>query len=312
MIRLFGNNFVGFKIYNTIFIVMINKKTAFTLIELLTSITIIGILATTSIATFSGYFEKARIAKAQHFYSETNQKLSSDTIASGLTPIANCSLDSAIDNNSIDCMSGYKLVKTNGVFSESNFSTDTPLNQGKSFTNGEVSNSGIPLSIGNGIVLSCWMKNDPTDVSFNNFQINMQNGPSLSINLQNMGPSNSLVVFSIEVSEIEQRGYSLSKNLLKADDKWHHVLGSYNNTLKIASLYFDGILQVSQTVTGVNNFPIDKFLADMFLGASSSKVDNCKIYPMFLNKIQTNEVEITDGGDGIQQQEDDQQGGGQQ
>lgn len=38
---------------------------AFTLIELLVVIVIIGILATISVATFSGYFEKARHAKRQ-------------------------------------------------------------------------------------------------------------------------------------------------------------------------------------------------------------------------------------------------------
>ena len=41
------------------------KNTAFTLIELLVVIVIISILATISVATFQGYFEKARMAKAK-------------------------------------------------------------------------------------------------------------------------------------------------------------------------------------------------------------------------------------------------------
>ncbi len=39
------------------------KKSAFTLIELLVVIVIIGILATISVSTFSGYFKKAKAAK---------------------------------------------------------------------------------------------------------------------------------------------------------------------------------------------------------------------------------------------------------
>ena len=51
---------------------MKNKQnfTGFTLIELLVVIVIIGILATISVSTFGGYFEKARLAKAQQSYSQ--------------------------------------------------------------------------------------------------------------------------------------------------------------------------------------------------------------------------------------------------
>lgn len=46
------------------------KKQGFTLIELLVVIVIIGVLATISIATFKGYFEKARLAKAQQSFNQ--------------------------------------------------------------------------------------------------------------------------------------------------------------------------------------------------------------------------------------------------
>ena len=48
-----------------------NQKFAgFTLIELLVTIVIIGALSTISVATFSGYFEKARLAAAQASYKQ--------------------------------------------------------------------------------------------------------------------------------------------------------------------------------------------------------------------------------------------------
>lgn len=62
------------------------KNKAFTLIELLVVIVIIGILATISTATFSGYFAKARDVERGIFVS-TGKKILINTSTDGIPPI---------------------------------------------------------------------------------------------------------------------------------------------------------------------------------------------------------------------------------
>lgn len=61
---------------------MKNQRFGFTLIELLVVIVIIGILATISTATFSGYFRKARDTERQTFVRNAQQILIAEQVSS--------------------------------------------------------------------------------------------------------------------------------------------------------------------------------------------------------------------------------------
>jgi len=84
------------------------KHKGFTLIELLVVIVIIGILATISVATFSGYFDRARTAKIE---AETGSLVSAITIARELdgrplrfvtgTGCSDCSCRGGIELNNL-------------------------------------------------------------------------------------------------------------------------------------------------------------------------------------------------------------------
>lgn len=93
-----------------------NSQRGFTLIELLVVIVIIGILATISVATFSGYFDKARAAHAQAELAQINKDLIRLTLDTGLLPGAQ-DANICVHNNEVnleDCEAG--LYCTDGSF----------------------------------------------------------------------------------------------------------------------------------------------------------------------------------------------------
>lgn len=89
---------------------MKNKKFGFTLIELLVVIVIIGILATLSTATFSGYFKKARDMERQTFVRNVQQIIMADNLTED-SPDYSTKYDTTAKVESLLQDQGYDLLE---------------------------------------------------------------------------------------------------------------------------------------------------------------------------------------------------------
>ncbi len=78
------------------------KLKGFTLIELLVVIVIIGILATISVATFSGYFAKARDTERQTFVAAARTAVQAEQIGSSTTDFRLGGTDAATVEAAVD------------------------------------------------------------------------------------------------------------------------------------------------------------------------------------------------------------------
>ncbi len=221
-----------------------NKNKAFTLIELLVVIVIIGILATISVATFQGYFEKARLAKAQQAYNQIKSLIFSQNASTEKNLIT---ARYTFDGNTLNTTSSpYALdtsgtgnnltnITSSGSFSQSN---DTPLGIGKSlritskriYKNGNFINEAI-----NKVTLAAWIKVTDYTHSAATYPVWLNHGAGLAIS------QNGVVTFFINNRANAVR--SQPKSVVP--DKWYYIVASYDgDTLK---LWIDGNLISSES-----------------------------------------------------------------
>lgn len=211
------------------------KLTGFTLIELLVVIVIIGVLATISVSTFSGYFERARLAKAQASYSQIKT----------LFLAQNASTENefftgwyAFDgDNDVKTNSPYLLDKTEqkNHLNEANLnnasfrqSSDTPLKTGKSLKTNRAQIYKIGLFSGrpvNKITFAFWFKKSDEITT-----CPIYSGTSAIWLLEN-----GKIKFLLDNNNSLTTRINTYKN-----NKWHYLIASYGD--KIMRIWLDGKL----------------------------------------------------------------------
>ncbi len=208
------------------------KKSAFTLIELLVVIVIIGILATISVATFQGYFEKARLAKARSMEAQFQKLLLAQDAATEENLIT-AWYD--YEGNSVSLTSPYVLDKmpthndligTDGITLIEQ-SDDTGKGSGKSLHIKGNAYRHLRWPTKN-ITISGWIKPD-------------LNGPHDALYLRNIGsvliqPSGTLIFNYISSNGNK---HIVKYNIIKPD-KWYYFIASYDGDAM--RLWLDGKL----------------------------------------------------------------------
>ena len=227
------------------------KFAGFTLIELLVVIVIIGILATISVSTFQGYFEKARLAKAQQAYSQIKSLFlaqNSSTESNVFSAWYSFDGDSDVNQTSpyvID-KSGAKnnMIGASGAgnFSQSN---DTGIGTGKSI---RINKKGINTSnlINGGAIskftIAFWFKLEDYNDFNQTFPVFFNSSAGF-----NIYPNNKIKMYVTGAGNIETSPNIFDRN------KWYYIVGSYNgNSIK---LWLDGDLIAEKNgVAQTNSF----------------------------------------------------------
>ncbi len=216
-----------------------HRNKAFTLIELLVVIVIIGILATISITTFQGYFEKARIAKIQYIEGQIETQLRISSALDGVGLVGKWAFDEGAGNTAHNYISGGNDFVDNNIipkWTENTFPGDKyalkipPFSGGITGTFNEPLNSEFSLAYrvkfnslaGNQqqVHFYCMAGNAQDHASF------MKVGNKFRF-MQYSGAGWQTVFLTPDISKLKK-------------DTWHHVLFSYSP--EEAVFYFDGEL----------------------------------------------------------------------
>ena len=232
---------------------MSNARRAFTLVELLVVISIIGLLSTIAIVSMGNSRDKARIASGQSFDQSIHQKLGDrlegewllNAISGGATP------DSS-GNGRSGTVTNATVVA--GIYDNA-FS---------------LSGSGYvdvgPLDISNAITVSAWIK--PTVSGKNGFIVGKL-------------PVNTQWELFLEGGYIRWRAGAPESNATSCPEptmnNWHHVVGTQYGGQ--AAIYIDGKQCVTATITpiadGNNNVQIGTFAGSYnFTGI----IDQVRVY----------------------------------
>ena len=207
---------------------------AFTLLELLVVITIIGILSSIVIVSMSGFTDSATIAKGKAYAQQVHALL-------GANAVGVWNFDEGEGTTAKD-LSGYNNhgTLTNFNFDSSGWTTETPTGQGYALRFDGVNDY---VNLGNNpilnpkeeITLSAWIKkysNSSGGIVFRNasYLFNMD-GNRVYFNYYDTGWNNSVLSNS---------------NLFL--NKWHHVVTTYSKNTGKVKIYLDGNKDKEQEV----------------------------------------------------------------
>lgn len=220
-----------------------HKVVAFTLIELLITIVIIGVLASISISTFQGYEEKARIARIQAIEQIIERQVLADSARNGIGPVARWDFDEGVD----EPFEFFDRENYNWRhFPASYWTTDTLDGKGYAMdlTNpvGTQFISGFSKVLTDEYSFALRLKMD-SDLLANQNRIFTAvchpSGEQLKFFLS--GGKNSL---GFRVDEFQNSAWTAlietPRTVLKKPDEWHHIALSYSP--KEAKIFIDGEL----------------------------------------------------------------------
>ncbi len=239
---------------------MHQKTTAFTLIELLVTIVIIGVLSTMSVSTYSDYFEKARLARAQHFATQTKKLFIAQNVSSSTRVIEGMYRDRFIpnpqggsDNIFVDESDAGNNFRCPSMVS---LSQDTPIGTGSSI-NLNWANCGDFIGSGrradDKITLALWVKytdnasgSDLTYRDWDSYLFYVGHNVGFKVS------GDGAIYFFINGGQNSNNmgAKSLPKTIIK--NKWHYIMGSYDGNT--ARLWVDGELMDSKDVVQVLSF----------------------------------------------------------
>jgi prepilin-type N-terminal cleavage/methylation domain-containing protein len=207
-----------------------NKQKGFTLIELMVTIAIVGLLVVIALVAFSGQTDKARIAKTLQWSRSIEHLLGADAV--GIWTFDEGSGTTAIDS------SGYG---NDGTIYGASYTTDTPSGHGHALEfNGDgdyVKVSGNNFSA-DGITISAWVYLTGSDYCHNIF--GSVGGSNHFI--MPMYPSNNWVYFYLRDDSGMSRSTYTSTS---PKNQWLHITETYDGShMKI---YFNGIEQKEAT-----------------------------------------------------------------
>jgi prepilin-type N-terminal cleavage/methylation domain-containing protein len=258
-----------------------NKFKAFTLVELLVVITIVGLLSTIVLAVTSGVSEQGRIAKGLQFSQHLQNTLGVDAVG-----IWNMDEASASNGTQISDISGWgndgTLVTNNGTDSKS---VPGVVNGALSFDgDGDYVDCGndSSLNLTDMITVEVWVKVSSlatSDRIVEHAQWGPRRGYYFNTNTTSVG-------FVVQCDDV---GYGSSYYILPAD-QWVHLVGYYDGS--VVGLYANGAL-VGTPLEGPSSIsPTDsnKILAIGSNNGTSNfwdgQIDEVRIYNAALTSAQ--------------------------
>ena len=233
-----------------------NKFRAFTLVELLVVIVIVGLLSSVTLVITQGIREQGRIAKSLQFSQHLENSL-------GDYLVARWNFDEGTDIT-IEDSSGWGNDGTlgNGLCvpgsnSCPNWSNDTPSNQGYSLSfdgiNDYVDAKTNPSLLGPfaAVTVEAWIKTEnPGYIASGRYPNTFSSGFVLATNL-----------FYVFTDGTPSEGGTTSTFIVQ-DNKWHHVVGTYNKSTGDIKFYVDG----ENKTSGISNGNV-KAGVRMFIGS---------------------------------------------
>ena len=263
----------------------------FTLIELLVAIVIIGVISTISIASFNGYFEKARLAKAQHFAVSSQKTLFLKALRDGIN---NFTFRLTYDGNSIDESGPITYIRDISG-QENDFSPASPQwgNKGKDAH----PSTDIPTPLGSGYSLdltnsvrgfqrpsattnnkvtetgtfSTWFKYDKLPSNYKYLFYVFKNGADKSVTIGAKDDG----TLRFRTGSSGGHDITTEPGLIK-EGLWHHVIAAYDGAKM--KLWVDGNF-IGEHVA---NIPSIWGPGTMVLGGTNfdGKLDNSDFYPV--------------------------------
>lgn len=272
-----------------------SRQAGFTLIELLVTIIIIGILSVISISTFSGYFEKARLAKAQHFAKSSQKTLFLKALEDGVN---NFTFRLTYDGNAID-KSGALVYIRDLSGQENDFD---PASQSSGNTGHDAkASTDIPTPLGSGYSLdltenhrgfqrrstdtankvtekgtiSTWFKYDDLKSTYKYlFYVRGYASNTVTLGAKSDG------TFKFHTGSAGGHDIITKPNLIK-EGIWHHVIAAYDGVKM--KLWIDGNF-IGEHVANIASIwgP-----GTMTLGGASfeGKLDNTDFYPVVFEQF---------------------------
>jgi prepilin-type N-terminal cleavage/methylation domain-containing protein len=243
------------------------SRRAFTLVELLVVISIIGLLSSIAVVSMGSSREKARIARGISYEQSVQQALGDEIFASW--DFDECSGTAANDTSG----NGLNGTLTGGP----TWSTDTPGGKGCSLSfNGSTAYVSIPYvgTSSTSLAYSLWFK--PADASTRTL---------ISYRSTLIRVSNIAISWYPDVNlSVGTVAKSVSTNV------WHHLVIDQNGTSY--SVYLDGGLAGSGTVAVLNNASYPGAGIGIYAGAQffSGLMDNVRIFSRSLTAFEVKKI----------------------
>lgn len=252
------------------------KQKAFTLIELLIVIVIVGILATISIATYSGQLRKARITKGIAFEAQAHRSLLADLTSKQMLPSFIYDFDEGTgyiykddSGNGYDCDINSRPLSTHDSDAPSEFGYAIRALSGIN-CGGGIYGQTKNVTQDNTFTISVWLKPDYI-TNHENF-VNFDNNNN-SLHLSATGE------IGLRINGV----LALSAADTVIDDEWQHFLFSYDgatvrgwkNGEKVLDQNFNG-----GVISGVlNSWILHNNGAPIQHGNYRGYLDNLRFYP---------------------------------
>jgi len=245
------------------------KNKAFTLVELLVVVAILGLLASIVFVSLSGARDKAKIAAGLQFESSVHHALGAYAV--GIWDFDDQTANDTSGNNN------------NGTINGATFTTDTPSKKGyaMSFDGNDyveiLDNTSIDIS-GN-LTISTWLK-FPAGGEF-----------ALISKISNIYDAGNWAIIIGWGDKIALRFGSVNSDLSN-DGKWHQVVGVHQGTT--AYLYVDGKLIKTQATGAVsaNNYNLYFGRANDGSGGYIGLIDNVRVYDQALSESQIKQLYV--------------------
>ncbi len=239
------------------------SRRAFTLVELLVVISIIGLLSTIAIVSMSGARDKARLASGQQLNGQIAR-----TIGDALT--GSWSFDECSGATVSDRSGNGNTGTVNGA----TFSATTPTKTGCSLSfNGASDVTATGPTYPNGVTISLWM--NTTNIGAQQCLFGQNVGGANFLNI--WMPGNGTVRFETALSS------SFYSNKALVANTWYNIIASYDpaSTTGKAKIYIDGALDKATDTTwsggsASNTIRIGSFLAGQYF--FNGYIDDVRVY----------------------------------
>lgn len=253
------------------------KYSAFTIIELLVVIVIIGILATISTATFQKYSDDARSVHGVVFEREVEQQMIIKMNTENQEKVRQFMFEEGSGTTSVDDMGGASFTSHNGTL---RWSTDTPHRNSKSsvlYQGGVYQRSYTGSSDYSEVTVSAWV--NPAKIHFySSIFFNGTCGAGLRLQAPNG------IYYRNSGTCGNTNGVSWYMNIpdVITEDRWQHVLFTDNGTE--SRIYIDGTL-VGTTAHAQTQIKIGWVYAGLMYwgGNNDYKLDSLQMWPFAYN-----------------------------
>ena len=248
---------------------------AFTIVELLVVVVIMGILISITASADKVYLESARVARATTFSVDAEAYLRAKTVNDATIPIGVWNFE-RVEGGVVADGSGYQQplsVGTNTLLSNDNHAR---LIDHKSLhINDSESTATLTQLPADAITVMFWYKN--LDGNDHDYILRTDGNWSFGWGGGATAMNSFRVNYPVNWSNSNYVRYPYPSD----DTMWHHVLGTYDRATGTAKLFFDGYLQDEQNI-GDQSIQLGN---NLIIGGDSVNglIDDLRIFPIYFD-----------------------------